>query len=251
MDTASHGSDLRSFARNGVRVSETLLPAGLRLGPHAHDDGQICFVLEGAYRERLASGERALRPGLVHVRAPGEPHANVFSSDVLTLLISIEPSRWIDAPLERPVRTLGFVAAELRDELRRGDASSGPALEALGLLSLARVARLPRRAPEPAWLADAVSIIERRYAGPLSLATLAREVGVARGPLAAAFRRHRATSVGDAIRAVRVARARELLATATPLAEVALACGFHDQSHLTRVFAAATGETPGAYRSRT
>lgn len=49
--------------------------------------------------------------------------------------------------------------------------------------------------------------------------------------------------------AQRVQRARELLdSTALSLAEIAQICGFSDQSHLTRAFAAANGATPGAYR---
>jgi AraC family transcriptional regulator len=39
-----------------------------------------------------------------------------------------------------------------------------------------------------------------------------------------------------------------LLNTKMPLAEVAVACGFADQSHLTKTFARATGNTPGMWR---
>jgi transcriptional regulator GlxA family with amidase domain len=47
----------------------------------------------------------------------------------------------------------------------------------------------------------------------------------------------------------RVARARELLAsTNMPLAEIALAAGFSDQSHFARRFREHVGTTPRAYR---
>ena len=47
----------------------------------------------------------------------------------------------------------------------------------------------------------------------------------------------------------RIERARDLLATGNlPIAEIALDCGFADQSHLTTAFRKATGVTPGAYR---
>jgi transcriptional regulator GlxA family with amidase domain len=39
--------------------------------------------------------------------------------------------------------------------------------------------------------------------------------------------------------------------TTTPLAEVALACGFSDQCHFTRVFSQATGTTPSQWRRLT
>jgi AraC family transcriptional regulator len=51
------------------------------------------------------------------------------------------------------------------------------------------------------------------------------------------------------LRAFRVERAKALLQRSPlPLAQVAYDCGFADQSHLTRVFAAAVGTTPGAWR---
>jgi AraC family transcriptional regulator len=48
---------------------------------------------------------------------------------------------------------------------------------------------------------------------------------------------------------LRVARARELLATSDlPIVEIALACGFSHQEHMTRMFRREIGLTPGAYR---
>ncbi|CAD6517592.1 helix-turn-helix domain-containing protein [Paraburkholderia metrosideri] len=51
------------------------------------------------------------------------------------------------------------------------------------------------------------------------------------------------------LRAYRIERAKELLRrTSFSLAEIGDACGFSDQSHFTRTFAAATGTTPGDWR---
>ena len=47
---------------------------------------------------------------------------------------------------------------------------------------------------------------------------------------------------------LRLQRARERIAAGWPLAETALACGFSDQSHLTRLFSRHYGYTPGAWR---
>ena len=49
----------------------------------------------------------------------------------------------------------------------------------------------------------------------------------------------------------RAEQARKLLADKQrPLSDIALACGFADQAHFTRIFKRLTGETPKAFRSR-
>jgi AraC-like DNA-binding protein len=45
----------------------------------------------------------------------------------------------------------------------------------------------------------------------------------------------------------RIDRARRLIAGRTPLAEAAVASGFADQSHMTRVFVRKYGVSPGLY----
>lgn len=47
----------------------------------------------------------------------------------------------------------------------------------------------------------------------------------------------------------RIAQAKQLmLTTDEPLCEVALACGFSDQSHMSRIFRRLTGDSPNAWR---
>jgi hypothetical protein len=46
----------------------------------------------------------------------------------------------------------------------------------------------------------------------------------------------------------RVDRAKELLRHSSPIAEIALECGFSDQSHFTRVFTNLMGVPPGVWR---
>ena len=173
--------------------------------------------------------------------APGEAHANSFRSEgALTLLISVDRARWIDARLP----LLDKIASDARRELGR-DA----ALESLSLLLLSRIDIFGR---EPDWFREAELEIEERYDRPISLTTLADHVGIHRATLAAAFRRFRQTSVGELIRSVRVARASDALAsTRAPIDEIAQQTGFADQAHLSRVFKRVTGMTPGQFRRYT
>src|SRR5260221_476491 len=78
---------------------------------------------------------------------------------------------------------------------------------------------------------------------------LFRHVGVHPVPLARTFRRvHRMTFAGY-VRQVRIEFARrELAVSGAPLGDIAVAAGFCDQSHFSRLFKRYTGQTPAEYR---
>jgi AraC family transcriptional regulator len=135
-------------------------------------------------------------------------------------------------------------------ELRVVDDLTPIALEGLSLELLAVASRAavpsPRIAP---WLERATEIVEEQYARPLALGVVAEEVGVHPVHLARSFRAHHGRSVGSYLREVRVRRAAARLATGNEsIAEIALAVGFADQSHLHRWFVRLIGETPARYR---
>jgi AraC-like DNA-binding protein len=83
----------------------------------------------------------------------------------------------------------------------------------------------------------------------LNLDELAGVAGLDRFALARAFRRAYGVPPYAYLTSRRIAAAKRELAGAEPLAEVALACGFYDQSHFSRTFKAWTGVTPGQYRA--
>lgn len=81
------------------------------------------------------------------------------------------------------------------------------------------------------------------------LSRLAAECGLSVRHFARAFRRSTGVPPHRWLLNHRAERARELLSNrALSLAEVAMACGFADQSHFTRVFRGIMGISPGAWR---
>jgi len=83
----------------------------------------------------------------------------------------------------------------------------------------------------------------------VTLDALAGELGTHPSHLVRAFRREYSLPPHRYVVGRRLDRARRLLLDGLPIAEVAAATGFHDQSHLTRHFRALLGTTPGAFRS--
>ena len=75
--------------------------------------------------------------------------------------------------------------------------------------------------------------------------------GVSRSALEPRLRRVLGRTARQEIRRVQVERAAELLAgTDVPIKEIAANTGFRTVQYLTRVFSAASGEPPAAYRRR-
>ena len=90
---------------------------------------------------------------------------------------------------------------------------------------------------------------DRNLDGSVSLANLARECGLSVSHFSRAFRRSTGLAPHRWLMQRRIEIAKDLmLADATPLAQIAVACGFADQSHFTRTFASLSGLTPGRWR---
>jgi len=153
----------------------------------------------------------------------------------------------------------GILPEDGRVALRFGDASAvASALDAIarreGVGSLlaegSRRAAADAAAAVPLGLLAAIAIVDQRFAEPLSLAIVARHVGVHPVHLARTFRRVYRTTFASYVRQLRIDFAQRQLAGSAALSEIAYAAGFCDQSHFARCFKRHTGLTPAAYRAR-
>lgn len=90
--------------------------------------------------------------------------------------------------------------------------------------------------------------IDALYMQDLTLSDLAGIAGLSRYHFLRAFRREVGVTPHAYLTGRRIAAAKLFLAGEEPLSEVALACGFYDQSHFSRSFKGCTGLTPGQYR---
>jgi AraC family transcriptional regulator len=89
------------------------------------------------------------------------------------------------------------------------------------------------------------------FRAPPGLAALGHMAGVHPVHLARSFGSHYGCSPGEYVRALRIEEAKARLQDSKePLAEIAVACGFSDQSHFSTAFRRAVGVSPGAYRKR-
>ena len=250
----SAGRVVRRRDVRGLLLTERTHPARQEVGRHRHESASLCLVVAGAYEE---SGV-ACRPGTLIVQPAGGSHDNRIGPTGARDL-AIEPSReWLagldglSRVLDGPLVVAGGDAARLAQRLwaetQHGDDVSALAVEALVLELVVALARREQPAA-PAWLGRVLERLADAPAEPIDLAALARLAGVHRAHLARAFRRHVGHSIGEHLRRRRVdAACAALRETATPIATIALACGFCDQSHLDRVFKRLLAVTPRDYR---
>jgi AraC-like DNA-binding protein len=95
----------------------------------------------------------------------------------------------------------------------------------------------------------AKQMIEAQLHGGVSLDILASECGLSTSHFIRAFRNSVGVAPHQWLMRRRIDKALDLMRDRSrSLSEIALACGFADQSHFTRSFTAALGESPSAYR---
>ncbi|OCP07573.1 MULTISPECIES: AraC family transcriptional regulator [unclassified Ensifer] len=104
-----------------------------------------------------------------------------------------------------------------------------------------------QRSESPAAVASAKTMIDDDPTAAITLADLAAEAKLSRFQLVRNFARDVGLTPHAYIVQRRIDLARDLIGKGTPLAEAAIAAGFADQSHMTRVFVSKYGLSPGAY----
>jgi AraC family transcriptional regulator len=94
----------------------------------------------------------------------------------------------------------------------------------------------------------ALAFMEEHIEQTISLHDMATAIALSPVHFSRAFKLSTGTTPHQYLLMLRVERAKRLLSTDLPIAEVALRCGFSHQEHLTRVFGRLVGLTPSAYR---
>lgn len=116
-----------------------------------------------------------------------------------------------------------------------------------------QIADAPRQVQlSRAQLATACDMLARDVDEDLSIAAVARACGLSRGYFIRGFKEATGKTPHQWVLSQRVEQARGMLiGSEMSLADIALACGFADQSHFTRVFSRLTGLPPGSWRRAT
>jgi AraC-like DNA-binding protein len=226
---------------------------------HVHDQWTVLLVDTGGVDYTLGRSRRQAVAGRVSVLPPHVSHdgrsasPGGFDKRVLYVDERWLPARLTGAAVRAPSMTdpaLTRAVSALHVTLA-GPADALEAESRLALVAERIVAHLDRGpAPRDARDAGTARRVRDRLDTdePPLLTDLARELGAHPSHLVRVFRREYGLPPHRYVVGRRLDRARRLLLDGLPIAEVAVATGFHDQSHLTRHFRALLGTTPGAFR---
>jgi AraC family transcriptional regulator len=133
------------------------------------------------------------------------------------------------------------------------DKVSALCVEGLGLELLAVFSRNSENGNGlalPRWLRATRDLLHDRFVETLTLDEIAKQVEIHPVHLARTFRKRFGCTVGSYQRRLRIEHAaRQLAGTKDSISEIAVAAGFADQSHFSRVFKAHTGFSPARFRS--
>jgi AraC-like DNA-binding protein len=242
--------------------------AGHAYDRHRHETYAVGLTLRGLQAFHCRGTLRASRAGQVIVIHPDEPHDGHAGAPggFAYHMLYLDPAQVVQAlggtgtpPFVPEVVAADPTLAALLAEAFTGfpaaldplavDAVTTGIADAMAHRSDGRAAR---RAPPgcdlPA-LHRARACLASSLDQPIGSAELEHATGLDRFDLARQFRRRFATSPHRYRLGRRLARAQDLIAAGAPLADVAAATGFADQSHLTRHFKSRFGIPPGRWRT--
>jgi AraC-like DNA-binding protein len=242
-------------------VYGTRIESAQHFARHWHDSYGIGFVEHGAHRSASGRGVVDAYAGDVITTNPGEVHDGrpLGGPSRRWCLISIEPGvmasmtgRGAGLEITRPVLDDVLLRGALKRLFARlesaSDALAGEEalVEACALLLRHTTSAPPREAD-----GDVRRVRDRLAEDPAAaptLAELAAIAGLGKYQLLRRFERAYGLPPHAWLRQRRAERARALIRGGAGLAAAAAACGFADQSHMTRVFVRQFGFTPGAWR---
>jgi AraC-like DNA-binding protein len=227
---------------HGMRLS--LRSYGERVVSHVHDYHQIVLPVAGTLDQRIGGVTAALSARHFAVIGPGVVHD--FRACGYNRFVVLDADRPVAGPGEAFRTLAGTVTDLVRYAAAELTAGALPAAAEFHLATLL-AGRLQREAAVPPHdpVEMAVALMTARYGENLAIAGLAKGAGLGVSQFHALFRRKTGLTPAAMLADIRLDAAAALLRdTALPIAEIALAVGFSDQTALTRCFRRRRATTP-------
>ncbi|WP_425349542.1 AraC family transcriptional regulator [Rhizobium multihospitium] len=234
---------------------------------HRHDTYALGVTMRGVQTFRYRGEQRYSLPGRVIILHPDELHDGGAATEdgLVYRMLYLEPSvmfqcleaarvglPFVDDPVvedNRLARLLLAALGELDRELDELFVDDFVSRLTDGLVQHARLPQRPLGAIAWGQVKTARDYLEAHVTRGVRSQELERVTGLDRFALARHFRAAFATSPHRFLLMRRLQQAKAMIGAGEPIAEVAAATGFADQSHLSRHFKKAFGIAPGAWNN--
>ncbi len=228
---------------------------------HFHENVHFSYLLEGSGREITPDGTIPIRSGALIFHNAQTPHSNDSHSDYSRSFyleiedtwfrqFDLEPSGFADSQ-ELTSPHLKWVFDKLYLEGNFQNTETCLSVETLlsDLLSQMNNASSIKTFRNPKWVGRLKELLHYQFTEHLTLTYLSKQIGVHPVHISREFSRYFGSTFGDYLRMLKVQNAASLLKTnSIPFADIALQCGFSDQSHFIRSFRSHYKMTPSEYR---
>jgi AraC family transcriptional regulator len=244
-----HGVELEVRRFGGAKAVRVMHAAGQTIDAHRHDWACVTLPIIGGAQEYFDGGEVQLEGPSAILHPAGSYHGDdIGACGLETFSIQFDPAWLRGGPDLRNGRSRVCEGGQTALAARQlAGAWRNPLLEEHQLrtatLDFVRVAFGVAPEAKPVWLEQVRE--ETMHREDQSTAELAQKLDLHPAWLARSYRRAMGEGIGDMRRRRRVSAAVGLLRGGdAPLADVAAAAGFCDQSHMNRNFAEVLGRTP-------
>lgn len=258
------GQTIDSLSISGLILTEKIHPSGDILPAHYHENAYFCLALNGGWKEFAEGDSFECHTGNVVYHPKEEIHQTYFQKQQYSKTFNIEITPlWFNsiasfentALAKRIVckdRSLNSYLSKIYIEFKRNDQFSGLAIECSFselFIHLSRRFISYSTTKQARWLYDVKSVITNNFLSPLSLSELAKMFQVHPVYLSKSFKKEFGLTITELYRKCRIDEACRLLKDSQlSLVQIALQCGFYDQSHFCKYFQMITGLSPLAFR---
>lgn len=229
---------------------------------HAHPVWEVIYYLTGHIRCVVEGRPFLSEPGMLLAIPPGAVHHDEALTGYSQIVLAIEaPAEqpWGAVAYDDPERSCASLCRSLEREWRGAGEYRDEMLTLLvGQLDL-RLRRAQRQDRQQAaeagrdpWeeaILSAEAILQARYASPLTVEEVAREIGMSASRLRVHFARLRGRTPQATLHEIRLRQAVYMLRNSSlTLETIAALCGYYSASHLSRYVRRETGRSPGQIR---
>jgi AraC family transcriptional regulator len=253
------GEIVHSLSDHGVIISTAHYPVEeCNQGMHYHENPHICFLLQGGDIESRNNLSYQRKTGDIYFYYAGETHASI-SRKSISKTTNIEfgetflgKYEFSEAQIHRAVKNnldAKFLILKMQQEMLTDDNCSQLTIQTL-LLNLINDSKDSEHQSTPKWVQILTELLNDRWNEQITLQELSHATDKHPITISKHFRKYFSCTLGEYLRKLKIEKSIPLIKNShLSLTEIALHCGFADQSHFTRSFKEMTGFLPKDFRN--